>query len=54
MVEELKPIKTKHTVVELFSGCGGLALGFENAGLDTKLLVEVEEDCVNTLKMNFF
>ena len=52
MVEELKSIKTKYTVAELFSGCGGLALGFENAGLDTKLLVEVEEDCVNTLKIN--
>lgn len=48
----LKSKKTKHNVIELFSGCGGMALGFENAGLKAELLVEIEKDCIETLKLN--
>ena len=36
----------------LYSGCGGMALGFENAGLRTELLVEIDDDCVSTLRLN--
>ncbi|MGB5636535.1 MAG: DNA cytosine methyltransferase [Waterburya sp.] len=50
--EVLKSKKTKFNVIELFSGCGGMALGFENAGLKTKLLVEIDKNSVNTLKKN--
>lgn len=39
-------------VIELFAGAGGLALGFEKAGLKHELLVEIDKDCVNTLKYN--
>ncbi|NEQ06435.1 MAG: DNA (cytosine-5-)-methyltransferase [Moorea sp. SIO4E2] len=52
---EFRVLKSKPTsfrVIELFAGCGGMALGFENAGLTTKLLVEIDKDCVNTLKLN--
>ena len=52
MSKVLKSEKTKYSIVELFSGCGGLALGFENASFDTKLLVEIEKDCVDTLISN--
>jgi DNA (cytosine-5)-methyltransferase 1 len=48
----LKSKKTNHNVVELFSGCGGMALGFENSGLKAELLVEIDKDCVETLKLN--
>lgn len=48
----LKSKKTQFNVIELFSGCGGMALGFENAGLKTKLLVEIDKNSVNTLKEN--
>jgi DNA (cytosine-5)-methyltransferase 1 len=41
-----------YTVVDLFSGAGGTALGLENAGLSHKLLVEVDKDCVETLRIN--
>jgi DNA (cytosine-5)-methyltransferase 1 len=41
-----------YTVIELFAGCGGMALGLENAGIKTQLLVEINQDCVNTLKLN--
>lgn len=41
-----------YKVIELFAGAGGLALGLEKAGLKNKLLVEIDKDCVETLKKN--
>lgn len=46
----LKARRTHRTVIELFSGCGGMALGFENAGLQPVLLVDVDPHCVATLR----
>lgn len=40
------------TSVELFSGCGGLALGLARAGFDHKLLVEYNDCAVATLGHN--
>ncbi len=48
----LKDATTPHTVIELFSGAGGMALGLENAGLQTQLLVENNKDAVATLRQN--
>lgn len=44
--------KTKYTVIDLFSGAGGTALGLENAGLNHTLLVEYDKNPVQTLKLN--
>ena len=44
---------TKINAIELFSGCGGLALGFKNAGISSELLVEIDKDSCETLKTNF-
>jgi len=42
----------KLTVVELFAGAGGIALGMELAGLEPVLLNDFEKDCTATLKKN--
>ena len=48
----ISPKKTRYKVIELFSGAGGLALGLENAGLKTELLVEFDKDAAATLALN--
>jgi DNA (cytosine-5)-methyltransferase 1 len=46
------PAKSKHTLIELFAGAGGLALGLENAGLQSKALVEIDKTAVSSLQHN--
>ncbi len=43
---------SKYSVVELFAGAGGLALGLEEAGFATKALVEIDKWACKTLKKN--
>ena len=42
------------TVVDLFSGCGGLALAARSLGFHHLALIESNERCVATLKLNGF
>jgi DNA (cytosine-5)-methyltransferase 1 len=35
-----------------YAGAGGLDLGFEAAGFDTRVAVEMDDDCVATLRAN--
>lgn len=48
----LKSKKTKYTVLETFTGAGGMALGFKHAGLQSKVCVEIDKDSVATLRAN--
>jgi len=45
-------IDIKYSVVELFAGAGGLALGLEKAGFKTKAVVEIDKWACQTLKKN--
>jgi len=42
------------TVVELFAGCGGMALALEQLGMRHLALVERDKNCVQTLRKNGF
>lgn len=42
----------KLSVVELFCGAGGLALGMHNAGLNTIFATDWDKDCITTIQQN--
>lgn len=44
---------TKPTVIDLFSGCGGLSLGFQNAGYEVLLGVDHDAAALKTYQKNF-
>ena len=46
-----KPLRD-FTIIELFAGGGGLALGLENAGFKSLFLNEIDKHASNTLKKN--
>lgn len=39
--------------IDLFSGCGGLSLGFRNAGFESILASDIDENCEKTFNRNF-
>ena len=39
--------------IDLFSGCGGLSLGFQNAGFESILASDIDENCEKTFNRNF-
>ena len=41
-------------VIDLFSGCGGLSLGFEQKGIKTIGFLDWDRHCIKTVKKNFF
>ncbi len=40
-------------VIDLFSGCGGSAVGFSQLGFDIKAAVDIDEDASRTFRLNF-
>lgn len=40
------------SAISLYTGAGGLDLGFEAAGFRTRVAVEMDDDCVRTLRAN--
>jgi DNA (cytosine-5)-methyltransferase 1 len=47
----VKPLRN-FSSIELFAGCGGLALGLEKAGFQAIALNEFDKDACNTLRIN--
>lgn len=39
-------------IISLFSGAGGMDIGFHNAGFETTVAVEIDSSCCNTLRKN--
>ena len=42
----------KNTFIDLFSGSGGLSLGFSNNGFDLILANDIDNQALNTIKYN--
>lgn len=40
-------------VVDLFAGCGGLSLGFQNAGFNVVAAFDNWEEAINIYRLNF-
>lgn len=43
----------KYNSIDLFSGCGGMSLGFQMAGIHSILASDIDENCEKTFKRNF-
>ena len=51
---DLKPVNSKIiSVVDLFAGCGGLSLGFQNAGFKIVAAYDNWDEAINIYKRNF-
>ena len=46
-------MEKKYKYLEVCAGCGGLSYGLKCSGLIGELLIEVDKNCVKTLKRNF-
>lgn len=44
--------KPKYTLVDLFSGAGGMSLGFVNEGFEVSLANDIDESCIKTYLHN--
>ncbi len=42
----------KNKIIDLFCGCGGLSKGFEMAGFEVKVAIDMWKDAVNTYNHN--
>lgn len=48
----MKDFEKRNKIISLFSGAGGMDIGFEMAGFSTAVAVEFDKSCCDTLKKN--
>lgn len=48
-----KKVRTQPTVISLYSGAGGLDIGFRQAGFDVTVALDFDHDSCETLRTNF-
>ncbi len=48
----MKTLKNRNKIIDLFSGVGGLSLGFEMAGFETSLAIDSWKDAISTFNHN--
>jgi len=46
-------LENKYNIIDLFCGCGGFSLGFEQAGFKVKMGIDLWADATTTYKHNF-
>ena len=51
-LDKLEAYKKNLTVISLFTGCGGFDLGMAMAGFGTRVMVEWDKTCCETLRAN--
>ena len=51
-INNWSPTEKRLPVISLFSGAGGLDIGFENAGFRIAVAVEIDPSCCETLRAN--
>ena len=49
----MKTSKKKYTLIDLFSGCGGLSLGFQNAGFSILAAFDNWDEAIEVYRRNF-
>ncbi|MEQ8676296.1 MAG: DNA cytosine methyltransferase [Aggregatilineales bacterium] len=49
---EKSSVSRIHSMIDLFAGCGGLSLGFENAGFTPVFVNELNQDALSTYLLN--
>lgn len=52
-IERIDMTKTNYNIIDLFCGCGGFSKGFEQAGFNVKLGVDMWKDATVTYQHNF-
>lgn len=45
-------MQEKYTFIDLFAGCGGMSLGFEEAGFESVLAIDNWQDALDTYAAN--
>ena len=52
MVTQLSMGDKKYNVIDLFCGCGGFSFGFERAGFNVLLGIDIWKDAISTFRLN--